>query len=297
MNKNLLDIFDDLSRDDEDAPRSRDIIKHMPFGYPGGKQRSIDYILPHLPYRDIYVSVFAGSAVDLFARDPSKLEVLNDRYSGIVSFFRVIRDPAKYQRFTDRIQLTPYAREEFVDSKSWENVDDDVERAARWYCMVSMSFAGLGRNFGRSTSPRGVIAGKHVNRLKYFSHIHERLKRIQIENLDWLQCMQDYDSPETVFYCDPPYIDAHPGTYVHEMSREDHHRLLNFIFVCKGFVALSAYQNNVYDACNWDDVLTWEVHTTMESLVFNKGNKKAHIEGKETRGTVTECLYIKEARK
>ena len=32
-----------------------------------------------------------------------------------------------------------------------------------------------------------------------------RLARVQIEHLDWHACIERYDRPGTLFYCDPPY--------------------------------------------------------------------------------------------
>ena len=35
--------------------------------------------------------------------------------------------------------------------------------------------------------------------------IAQRLLRVQIENAPAIDVIQRYDSPETLFYCDPPY--------------------------------------------------------------------------------------------
>ena len=37
------------------------------------------------------------------------------------------------------------------------------------------------------------------------SMAHLRLSRTLIEHLDWHQCIERYDRPHTLFYCDPPY--------------------------------------------------------------------------------------------
>ena len=57
---------------------------------------------------------------------------------------------------------------------------------------------------------------------------HLRLSRTIIEHLDWCQCIERYDRPHTLFYCDPPYwgtegygVDFPIGNYVHmaELAR------------------------------------------------------------------------------
>ncbi len=37
------------------------------------------------------------------------------------------------------------------------------------------------------------------------SEAHIRLSKAVIERLEWVECVQRYDRPQTVFYLDPPY--------------------------------------------------------------------------------------------
>jgi len=290
----LMSMFEDLERQSE--PKSKDVILRAPFGYPGGKSRSVKHILPHLPYRRVYVEAFGGTGAILLSRKPSDLEVLNDRYMGIVAFYRCLQHPKKMQLLCDRLEVTVHSREDFVWCKeTWEDCEDDVERAARWLCMIKYSFSQKGNNWGRATSYRGVLSGKIQNAIKHFPEIHQRLIRTQIENQDWYDCLIDYDSYETVFYLDPPYIDAYAGTYKHEMTKEDHVRLIETIFSLKGFVALSGFSNPVYEERPWDDRYEWEVFQSMRGEVFNEGNKKAHLrQTDDGRRTQKEVLWIKE---
>jgi DNA adenine methylase len=291
----LMDMFDDIDRHSEE--KSRDTIVRAPFSYPGGKSKSIDKIIPHLPYTGRYIEPFGGSAAVLLARHPSELEVYNDRYGGVVSFYRCLRHPEKYKKLCEWLELTVHAREEFKLCKdTWENVDDDIERAARWYYMTNYSFGSLGRNFGRATSNRGCLSGKIRNKLKMFPLIHERMKKVQIENQDWYQCICDYDDTDTVFYLDPPYIDTDSGIYKSKMTHDHHRHLLEVIMSLKGFVAISGYPNPLYDSMNWDDRITWEAFISIKSAAYTESNKKANLKGLETRGTNTEVLWIKESQ-
>lgn len=282
----LLDILLDM------AEEAR--IIRAPFPYPGGKSRSVSKILPLLPYRSKYIEPFGGSAAVLLARKPSKLEVFNDRYAGVVAFYRVIRNHAKMQKLCERLELTIHAREEWAWAKeTWQNVEDDVERAALWYYLTSYSFASLGRNFGRATTV-SPLAGKIRAKLPLFPIIHDRFKRVQVENQDWQQCLLDYDSEDAVFYIDPPYLAVNAGAYKHDMSHDDHRRLLNTIFTLRGFVALSGYSNPLYEGYDWDDQHTWDAYVSMTPSGDIKGNYKEGITTKRERAT--EVLWIKEAR-
>jgi len=284
----LLSLFDELDKV-ADEPK----ILKPPFGYPGGKSKSIKHILPNLPYRNTYVEPFGGSAAVILSRHKSNLEVFNDRYAGVVAFYRCIRSKDKTDALIERLEQTLFAREEWVWCyNTWLHCSDDVERAARWYYMHVYSFGQIGRNFGRATKSKGTPAGKIFNRLPEFHDLHLRFRNTQVENLDWYKCLLDYDSPETVFYLDPPYLDSHKGAYKHEMSLPHHEKLLTTIFELDGFVAISSYSNPLYNNQPWDNVISWETNVTLDPMGDIQGNRKEGIV--VDRAKATEMLYIKE---
>lgn len=281
-------MFDDL--DNVAKPRGHQILK-APFGYPGGKSRSITEILPHLPYKNVYVEPFGGSAAILIARRRSPIEVYNDAYGGVVGFYRCIRDPKLYRKLIDRLELTLHSKEEFELAREWD-VEDPVERAARWYYLVQSSFGGLGRNWGRATGGKSTMAGKIQNKLKHFHAIHTRFRTTQVENCDWEEMFDRYDGPETVFYCDPPYVDVHKGTYKNEMSVERHRDFLKRVFDAEGYVAVSGYSNQLYESQEWDFRYEWESFVSIQSVTNSEYNKKSGRQN-DTRTHATEVLWIK----
>ena len=290
-----MSLFDEIDRLG-DKP-NKDTIIRAPFGYPGGKSRSVYEILPHLPYRDRYCEPFGGSASVMLGRKSSKLEVFNDRYAGVVAFYRCMRSKKLSEDLIEWLRMTVHSREEFVWCKdTWKNVDDPVERAGRWYYMTSYSFGGLARNWGRATSDKGQMAGKIRRKLKIFPQIQSRLARVQIENQDWEDCMRDYDHSDMVFYCDPPYVDVNAGTYKNEMSIERHRDFLDTVFNCEGFVAVSGYSNPLYEERNWSERHEWESFVSIQSLSYTKGNGKEKLQGLEKRKHATEVLWIKESQ-
>lgn len=62
--------------------------------------------------------------------------------------------------------------------------------------------------------------------------------------------MQEHDRPDTLFYCDPPYMpytrDSHTKGYRFEMSETDHLELLQYLKGVQGYVVLSGYDNALY---------------------------------------------------
>lgn len=266
----LLSLFDDL----DDSSNSRENYVRAPFNYTGSKERSLERILPLLPNRNKFIDVFGGSGVVSLNRKPCKLHVYNDRHSGLVAFYRCIRDRLKLEDLIDRLELTPMSREEFLWSlKNWENVDDDVERAARWYTMLQFSFGSVCRNFGRSVDAK-VLRNQHSTILKHFplfGEIHQKVRFWQIENLDWRQMLRDYDAFDAVLYLDPPYYGCGAGAYRHAMSDEASHReLLDKIFMCEGFVAVSGYANSLYDCRGWTARHEWDVRQTINNNADDK---------------------------
>lgn len=276
-----------------DSEDSREGYIRAPFGYPGAKSRSLDFILPHLPYWNTYIEPFGGSGAVLLARNPSKLEVFNDKFSGVTSFYRVIRDNISMNKLLDRLQLCLHSREEFIWSRdTWKDCEDPIERAARWYYMVVTSFGSLGRNFGRSTRGKSQIPQKIKNNLKLFPELHLRLLNVQIENQDWRMMFKDYDNSQTVWYLDPPYYKTTLGQYECDMSSEEHLELLERIQHLEGFVALSGYSNPLYNNLKWkwDRILEWKSLKTSVPLANTETNYQKE---KQERYSAIETLYIK----
>jgi DNA adenine methylase len=80
----------------------------------------------------------------------------------------------------------------------------------------------------------------------------------KFSHLDWLLLDNDtainvikrYDSPETLFYCDPPYPHDSRGdnnAYRYEMTDDEHRELAEILHSVKGKVALSSYHCDLMD--------------------------------------------------
>jgi DNA adenine methylase len=106
--------------------------------------------------------------------------------------------------------------------------------------------------------------------------------------------MRDYDSQDTVFYIDPPYLNTDPSTYKHKMTLESHKELLSFVMDCQGFCAISGYANPLYDSLVWDARHTWEAFVSIQSIGGKGDHRKEHMAGIEQRGNSEEVLWIKE---
>lgn len=229
-----------------------------PITWFGGKGILVRKILPHFPPHHCYVEPFCGGASCLFAKPPSPVEVINDVDSDIVNFFRVLRDPGKFEAFQRMVALTPCSREEFIAYRrdwqaAWRGCSDEIERAYRWYVIARMSFAGeFGGSWGHSitTSRLGMAnsVAQWLSIIDMLPAIAERIRTVQIEHGDWLEVLEDYDTPNTLFYCDPPFVKStrRTGKYRHEMGNAEHRELVEVLLSIQGRVVLSGYRNAVY---------------------------------------------------
>jgi DNA adenine methylase len=222
-------------------------VKEPIFCYAQGSYRLVKKLLALIPPHDVYVEVFGGAANLLFAKEPSKIEVYNDINSELVNFFRVLRDDEKWQKLQEKLLLTPYAREEFNLALQQAEGLDEIERARRFFVCVQMSFAGKGETFGYSRIVSRPTA--YFNKIAQFDYFHKRLKTVIIENSDFEEIIRRYDTPNTFFFCDPPYIEhrAKSKALNLEMPLEDHERLVRTILQAKGKVLLLGFSHPIYE--------------------------------------------------
>ena len=296
INLNLLRDLKDLKNLNKEN-NTFDVICKPPFPWVGGKSRIVNKILHELPYKSKYIEPFGGSGIVLLNRSESNIEVFNDRHSGIVDFYKCLRDKELLLKLEEYINLLTYSREDFLICKNtWENTDDVVERAAKWYWSIFTSFSGLGRNFGRPLKAirSSSIISKINNKFKLFWDINNRIKNVILENQDWRELVNSYDSTDAVFYLDPPYIDCYAGTYKYSFKDSDHISMLNTVFTMDSFVAVSSYDNDIYNSYNWSRIIEMDSFVTMHRQIESGHNNKTHMAHLHREINTKEMLYIKE---
>jgi len=213
--------------------------------YAGGKGHLARKHLELIPPHKCYVEVFGGMATLLFNKRPSEVEVYNDVWGEVVNFFRVLRDDEKWKILQEKLLLTPYSREEFEFCRDSTNSGiDDIERARRFYVKIGQSFGGKMGVFGYG--PLVNISKSFFNKIEMFGFFHKRLTNVNIENLDFEELIRKYDTPDTFFYCDPPYVEHNAGVDFLGMGLEDHKRLVDVLLSIRGKALLCGYDNDVY---------------------------------------------------
>jgi DNA adenine methylase len=232
--------------------------KMIAFGYYGGKFSHLEFILPLLPNdRTHYCEPFGGSAAVLINRKPAPVETYNDLDSEVANFFACLRDSgADLMR---RIALTPFSREELVRAHRRERISDQVERARRFFVRARQTRTGLAQTSSEGrwahcvlTSRAGMAGAvsRWLGSVEGLPEIVQRLQRVQIENAPALEIVRRYDSPSTLFYCDPPYPHEARGdskAYGFEMSDAEHEDLARVLHDAEGAVAVSGYSCDLMD--------------------------------------------------
>ena len=223
-----------------------------PINWYGGKYYMAKDIIELFPKHHMYVEGFGGACHVLFRKERSDMEVYNDLHSGLYLFFKFIRD--NNEEFIRKLTLTPYSREEFENSKDWMFEEDDIEKARKFYVRTMQSVASNGGwCYAKSKSRRGMcqsVSRWLGNIEENLSGAIERLKEVQIENLDILDLIKKYDKEDTLFYLDPPYVPEtrkQKKSYNCEMTREQHIELIDTLINVKGKVILSGYDNDIYN--------------------------------------------------
>lgn len=226
-----------------------------PISWYGGKALLAERIVRMLPRHDTYIEAFGGAASLLFAKPRVTLEVYNYLDSGLMTFFRALRDqPEALARL---LAFTPYAREEFGDClRSWEETEDDLERARRWYVRMRQAFGcSVSRSWGHERDGAlsgGTRAASFASTIDELERFAQRLRGVQIEHLDWREVLSLYDGASACFYLDPPY---HPETrsrlgrnnaYRHELTAADHAELVESVLALEASIPLSGYAHPSY---------------------------------------------------
>lgn len=220
--------------------------------YPGAKNRLASWIIKYIPEHKVYCEPFLGSGAVFLNKEPAYNEILNDLDDDIYNFFKVVRgNPDELRRL---VEATPYSRTEYtmvyVES---EEEALSIERARRFAVMCWQGF-GCGNRY-KNGYRRGIGAAS-PNPAKAWAGLPEtiqlaaeRLKNAQIEHKDALELITDLHGRDTFIYIDPPYLQDTRKKYLynHEMTNEQHLKLLQIARESSCKVMISAYENEMYN--------------------------------------------------
>ena len=211
----------------------------------GGKYRMVSYIMPLIYAADPlrYVEPCAGGAQLTFALKPHKKEVINDINNNLVAFFRVLKQNPN--ALAKKVIATPFSRAEFNRAREIffsTKKHSDLDRAWAAWAACTMGFAHDPGSWGIDHHGKGenALKNRRADFAKLKDKFAERLGTVSIENEDVLTVIKRYDSPQTLFFIDPPYFNSDMNFYT-GYTKEQFLQLLGLLQKIKGKFILTSY--------------------------------------------------------
>jgi DNA adenine methylase len=213
-----------------------------------------------------YIEVFGGMAWVLLYKDKhAEMEVYNDADGELVNLMKCV----KFHLPELMRELEGYlnSREMFTDAISQLGSVGltDIQKAARYFIKMRLSFGADGRTFA-------CKASNIKNAIERMDAVRERLSRVVIERKDYDNLIKVYDRRDALFYCDPPYYKTE-DYYDVPFGKADHIKLKDRLNGIKGLFLLS-YNEDEFIRELYKD---FNIHGVERANNLSKGNYKEII--------------------
>jgi DNA adenine methylase len=248
-----------------------------PITYYGGKQMMLPHILPLIPKHLVYTESFVGGGAVFWAKEPVKIEVINDKNYELCNFYEILK--SDYSALFKLILSTIHARDTHklaITINQNPYIFTKVQRAWATWCLSRQGFSGkLNGSWGydkTTNSTCKTIAVWKENLNEYYS---KRLENVQIENNCATKIIESRDTEEAFHYCDPPYFNSHCGHYA-GYSENDFKTLLEVLRVVKGKFMLSSYPSDVLSEYTQENA--WNTLNVSKKVAVSSKTNKEKIE-------------------
>ena len=265
--------------------------------YIGGKSKIGKWIVPYYPEdMETYVETFGGMFWCFFNMDLEKYPnlkrvVYNDFNPLNYNLFQCVQNPSELQRAMDNITVQqlgvestpPEFREKFINFQSeifGENFNVqpyDYVTAAKYVYVLSQVFSGSKPETSNFIDLKGKYRSKYLafrDKLSKPFWVEHFVKISHVENLDFQQVIEKYDSPSTYIYLDPPYWKTENYYSNHDFDRGDHERLANVLNNVQGKFSLSYYDFDLLHQWFPEDRFRWEKKEFAKAAAAKKGIKQ-----------------------
>jgi len=228
----------------------------MPVSYIGGKSRIGKWIKNYIPYDiEIYVECFGGMYWTFFCLDIDKYRnlktvVYNDFNPLNVNVFNCLKNYKEFYNVIrnyesqDKDKFNQYQKELFGGDFVVDLTKPDYHTACKYLYLLTQVWSGTNPEKGKFID----LKGKYNSKFDSFKKKLQSPKwqkffdKINVtENLDFEDLIVKYDSPNTYFYCDPPYFKTETYYANHEFGLHSHQRLADCLKSIKGKFSLSYY--------------------------------------------------------
>lgn len=251
------------------------------------------HILPLMPKHELYAEVFCGGAAVFWAKDPSRIEVLNDTNGELTNFYSVVQ--LEYDRLAAEIQATLHSRRShqfahivYANSEFF----NPVRRAWAVWTLANQSYLSKlngtwGYERAKETSSSSISKTVDAKRERWsiaqedtIAPMAARLKHVQVECKDALYIIGSRDASNSFFYLDPPYIGTNCGHY-EGYSDADYRALLESLSSIQGKFMLSCFPTDLlteFAQQNRWTVKAFDQTLSATKTAFNEGRNKRKTE-------------------
>jgi len=271
----------------------------MAISYIGGKSKISKWIVPFIP-KDIetYVEPFSGMAWVFFniklKEYPNLKKIVYNEFNTLnYNLFQCLRNPVKLLEECKKLEVqkkdvfptNPICEEQFIKfqseifNKNFKVKDCNYEVAAKYTYVLSQVFSGANPEKSKFIDLKGKYHSKFTsfkNKLSKPDWVEHFLRITDVENMDFQDVIEKYDSPTTYFYTDPPYYIVGEGTYYsnHDFGRKDHQRLAEVLNNVQGKFSLSYYDFDLLHEWFPKDRFRWEEKEFAKAAAAKKGKKQ-----------------------
>jgi DNA adenine methylase len=216
--------------------------------YFGGKGWLAKHLISLFPEDDsytIFVDLFGGGGHVLTQKaKTSRIEVFNDKDADLVNFLLVMAGPQR-EELKSRLRALPTSRYLF---EKWQDEwfaghrpESDMERAIRYYYIQRMKIVPHpNEKSGFRSSKTKCPATDYQHSIENIDSFAERFREVVIEQKDFRDIIDMYDSPSTFYFVDCPYVNKE-HLYKGSFKRQDHIDLAKRLSRIKGKAMVTYY--------------------------------------------------------
>jgi DNA adenine methylase len=265
--------------------------------YIGGKSKIGKWIVPYYPKdMEVYLETFGGMFWCFFNMDlklyPNLNKVVYNDFNPLnYNLFKCVQNPSELLRAINSIDcqkqgtdITPSIyKEQFISfqaeifNEGFSVNPGDYEVAAKYVYILTQVFSGSKPETSSFIDLKGKYKSKYLtfrDKLSKPDWVEHFLKITDVENMDFADVINKYDSESTYIYLDPPYWKTENYYSNHDFDRQDHERLANTLHQVKGKFSLSYYDFPLLSEWFPKDKYTWEMKQFAKAASAKKGEKQ-----------------------
>lgn len=212
---------------------------HSFSGWVGGKSQLAKTIIKMMPAHKTYCEVFGGAGWVLFKKSASSVEIINDVNSELVNLYRIYK--YHFNAILEEYSTQLISRDDFQRFRETPAAAlTDVQRAARFYYILRNCYGARITNptfTSHPLRPAGLKLGEELK--QHLQSVHQRLQRVTVENQSYDHVISRFDTPDTLFYLDPPYYEFEKYYGKDIFGRDDFVKLAEQLRGIKGKFILS----------------------------------------------------------